>query len=332
MKVQIKRSAEYVRAQSIARGTNVEEYVTGEIDPTTLSEATRTRILDWWKCYPPTLYSVSIWEPSGHIEASPNVVGGLALEADIFPDQLTSDHVDAHLEGIARRAADLRTAWEAPVRAIWADYERDGAGVFLELRKHHLSITGLDNADGWAIKSDISDPLNGINTDVWNAAIDERNRRNDEIYTKGHAQASALAAQAAEGDAKAEADAEAERRQWIEVHGSDRLKRLVEEEIEHEAVYLDERLALDRPGWRWERKTPGVEVEARNARQDGLDLLDEARKTDEDAKLVWWRIEHEHDDGDPYDECPEYEWRGYACRGEFLGKAIVYGVPDEYTL
>jgi len=40
-----------------------------------------------------------------------------------------------------------------------------------------------------------------------------------------------------------------ERQTWIETHGSERLRLLLAGGYEHEAVYRDERLALDLPGW-----------------------------------------------------------------------------------
>ena len=65
-----------------------------------------------------------------------------------------------------------------------------------------------------------------------------------------------------------------------------------------------------------------------------IDLLDEARKTAGDAKLIWWKIEHEHGEGrcGDYGDCPRYDWQGPACMAQFLGRAIVYGVPAEYNL
>lgn len=131
----------------------------------------------------------------------------------------------------------------------------------------------------------------------------------------------------------AEADRQAEvgRNAWIAEHGSTRLKRLLAEGIELENTYLDERIALERPGWAYQYDRRGEANEARNARQTGLDLLDEARKTAPQAKLVWWTVEHEHDDCGEYDECPKYDWKGYACTSTFLGIETVFGVPTDYT-
>lgn len=118
---------------------------------------------------------------------------------------------------------------------------------------------------------------------------------------------------------------------WIAEHGSDRLKRLVAEGIEHDNVYYEERLIAERPGWDYAYGVPGEARETRNTRQEGLDLLDKARKTDPNAKLVWWVIEHEHNDCDTEEDCPAYDWRGYVCVGEFLGNEVVYGLPYQYS-
>lgn len=131
-------------------------------------------------------------------------------------------------------------------------------------------------------------------------------------------------------DARAAAQ-DAERLRWIAEHGSTRLKRLVAESIEHQAVYRDERLALERPGWRWDVKVPGEGDDPRNAPEEAISLLDEARTLDPEARLTYWTVpacENEHWEDD--DECPGYHegWRGYACTAVFLGRKIVFGGPE----
>jgi hypothetical protein len=105
---------------------------------------------------------------------------------------------------------------------------------------------------------------------------------------------------------------------------------LVAEDIEYTAVYFEERLAAERPGWAYTSNLYGESHEVRNARQNGLDILDEARTTDPDAKLVWWVVKE--DEEDDYGETKEVvAWKGYACESTFLGEDIVYGVPTEYA-
>ena len=114
----------------------------------------------------------------------------------------------------------------------------------------------------------------------------------------------------------------AEKRAWIEAHGSPRLKRLLAEGIEHDAVYRDERLAHDYPGWTWEEDICGEDggeyrlCDPRNAPVEALDLLDRARKTVPDAALAYY-IVYGNDDDDGIVE------RGYVAKADFLGRTII---------
>lgn len=128
--------------------------------------------------------------------------------------------------------------------------------------------------------------------------------------------------------AKAEAAEKVERTAWITACGSERLRRCAAEGIECEAIYRDERLALERPSWRWEGKVPGEAGEPRNPPESAFALLDEGRKTASDAVLKRWTIEHEHD-GSCYDECEKYDWTGHVAMARFLGRDIVFGGPKD---
>src|SRR5690606_11865067 len=101
-----------------------------------------------------------------------------------------------------------------------------------------------------------------------------------------------------------------ERQTWIEKHGSSRLKRLAKEGIECLAVYRDERLAVERPGWRWANEVPGNASDPRNPPEEALDLLDLARQTAPDAELQYSTVRHSHDENCYGDDCPEFDWRG----------------------
>ena len=68
---------------------------------------------------------------------------------------------------------------------------------------------------------------------------------------------------------------EDEKREWIEEHGSRRLRRCLAEGIECQAIYRDERIALELPGWEY-GAVLGAQ-EARNPPEEALDLLDAAR-------------------------------------------------------
>ena len=113
----------------------------------------------------------------------------------------------------------------------------------------------------------------------------------------------------------ARAKEEKERLDWIAAHGSPRLHRLVKENIEYKAVYRDERLAVDRPGWMWDWDNDFEE--ARNAPEAALDLLDKARATIP-GQAVWLRyvISRDEETGD--------KRRSYVALGQFLGKSIVF--------
>lgn len=119
-----------------------------------------------------------------------------------------------------------------------------------------------------------------------------------------------------------------EKNAWIEAHGSLRLRRMVQEGIGCQAVYLDERLALDRPGWRWFDDVPGENKDPRNVPEEAFALLDEARKTAPEAKLGYWVVKHDHDESCFGDDCPSYDWTGYVALAKFLDDWIVFGGPE----
>ena len=114
---------------------------------------------------------------------------------------------------------------------------------------------------------------------------------------------------------------------WAQQHGSTRLQRALAEGIACEAVYRDERLAAERPGWVWESEVAGESSEPRNPSAEAFALLDVARSVDAEATLVWWQAEHSCGDECYGHECPEYDRREYACTAEFLGRDIVLFAP-----
>jgi hypothetical protein len=129
----------------------------------------------------------------------------------------------------------------------------------------------------------------------------------------------AKAAKEAKEKAAKEAE-EKERLDWIAEHGSARLKLCVAHEIECEAIYRDERLAFERPGYEWYDGIPGQCYDPRNPPLAALEALEAERQTAPDAELVYYKIEEETDDGG---EVVEEEWTGYAIWHELLGDAIV---------
>ena len=130
-----------------------------------------------------------------------------------------------------------------------------------------------------------------------------------------------LQAEAADREREAdEREAAAERAAWIEAHGSPRLRRLVEEGIEHDAVYRDERIAFARPGWHYDATDWDLYRELRNVPQAALDMLDAARESAADAQLVY--INEPADGG--YDDTPIC---GYTCSCDYLEWTLLYGEP-----
>lgn len=119
----------------------------------------------------------------------------------------------------------------------------------------------------------------------------------------------------------------AEQKRWIAEHGSDRLRRCVAEDIECYAIYRDERLAVERPGWLWRTDVRGEGDEPRNPPLEAFALLDEARKVVPEAALRYWTIET-YVDEDGNLSCEKEEktefWRGYAAITQFLDREVVF--------
>lgn len=125
--------------------------------------------------------------------------------------------------------------------------------------------------------------------------------------------------------AEKEAARLAEIEAWIAEHGSPRLQRIVTEGFLPTSanVYRDERLAIERPGWRWARNVPGESSDAKHPTDEAFALLDEARKVDPDAELAWWM----HDVEDEATGEENVKWSGYVVIATFLDRDIVLGGP-----
>ncbi|MBU1483203.1 MAG: hypothetical protein KKH12_16185 [Gammaproteobacteria bacterium] len=116
---------------------------------------------------------------------------------------------------------------------------------------------------------------------------------------------------------------------WVERFGSARLKRCVEEGISCAVIYADELLARDRPGWVWASDLPGKSMEPRNPSASAFELLDEARRVDPGAALVYHEVpanvcgvrEGRRGRGEPKRKL----WSGVLCVSQLLGREIVYG-------
>jgi hypothetical protein len=187
---------------------------------------------------------------------------------------------------------------------------------------------GKPTTGGWggAQQINLDDPRVAARMPALEALREKRSAQKWE--EKRAAEAAEAARQAAEASAKAAAREAAAReiRKWAETHGSARLRRLIVEEISHDAVYRDERLALERPDWVYDNASiRGAASEIRNASEEALALLDEARKTAPDARLVYWVADEETDDEGETIE----EFRGAVCVAQFLDRQIVFRPPAE---
>lgn len=314
MLVTIKRSDEYVKAQRITTGQNVPDRIRVEIDPATLNEQTRRTLIEWWGSYPDDVSCIGY---DGTFNLYPRYmgVGRFDLELDAEAQDVTPQHIDALIAAIPgriRAKQDADRAAEAENKALQAEAQRQKLALVEALNPiidAYLADPAARPTGRDTYWLEISGRRIEHDHPRWNELRDEQNRR-DEIDEQARY---------------------SERNAWIAAHGSARLKRLLAEGIELENTYLSERIALERPGWAYDCDRRGEARQVRNARQEGLDLLDEARKIDPDATLVWWTITHEHDDCEDTGDCPVYDWKGYACSSTFLGIDIVYGIPDEYA-
>lgn len=105
---------------------------------------------------------------------------------------------------------------------------------------------------------------------------------------------------------------ELDRREWIVSSGSERLKRMLAEDIELNAAYLDERLMSDLgPGWYYYSSIPGSISDPRNPPHEAFDMLDLARESKLDAELKFYE-----------------RLNCYVAYAEFLGKEVVFSHTD----
>ena len=145
--------------------------------------------------------------------------------------------------------------------------------------------------------------------DLADSRLNDLNKEIDRLIAESDANAKA------EEAAKKAADlaVEAEKAQWIEQHGSARLKRCVAEDINCQGLYETERLALDRPDFVYKDTVEWACSEPVNPPEAAFDFLDLMRKTAPDAVLKF--VDY-------------IDWRGYVVLAEYMGKKIVAGGPQ----
>ena len=106
---------------------------------------------------------------------------------------------------------------------------------------------------------------------------------------------------------------------WIAAHGSVRLRLAVEAELLDQslAVYRDERLAVERPGWEWD--LTAEEEEVLNPSEAELRALIRARKIDPDVRLMSVRGADDEETGEVH------RWE-HALQSDFLGREILHTI------
>lgn len=225
----------------------------------------------------------------------------------------------SNAEKIAKEKAK-EDAINAEANAVLGKFTTDRiADLYLEHEGRHYGVAAAmvgERDDVTSALSKILDnhPYRGLFSAKHDAKVKEHREGAD---------AERKAREAAKDEARKHAIAE--RSAWINQHGSTRLKRMLKEDIECNAVYRDERLAADRPGWVRLQSLPGVTKDPRNPPEDSFSLLDEARKVDPESYLQWYVETHEHDEYCMYDtdECPEYDRKEYVAEAEYLDEYIV---------
>lgn len=264
---------------------------------------------------------------------SADVAGIKALAAGIITKRAEEARREAERE--AKKAADAKRCAEAKER-VTAETLQKEPGELVAI------ATGMGSAGvGWQVAlpsefvpqrlstskrvmPDMTDPAVKALVAEAQALADARNVERREAQERKERESE-------ERKIAAIVNYEAERAAWIEAHGSERLKRCVAEEIECDAIYRDERLAAERPGWGFTQGLPGDYSDPRNPPEAALDLLDEARKAEPEAELFYWTMDQEEharalgmDEDSYYDD----DWRGYVAVATFLNREIAYLPAD----
>lgn len=190
-------------------------------------------------------------------------------------------------------------------------------------------VGSLDGASGLAPKArDAVDALKGkLAIDAYLSDLDEGDRGAAvRAMERADKYSSPLAVAKKVVAARQEA---VEVKAWGMEHGSPRLQACIQEGIECRAIYRDERLALERPGWAWADEMRGEGDEPRNPPAEAFDTLREARKLDPEASMSWWVVSWDEDLDGEEDEDRDCRWVGYVAEAFFLGREIVFGLPDD---
>jgi hypothetical protein len=161
------------------------------------------------------------------------------------------------------------------------------------------------------------------------AAFEAAEQRAEAALLKAKQQAD----QRREGEAERRqkiAAATTEREAWVREHGSEHLKTILDEGLLENslAIYRDERLAKERPGWIWDNTWLDGEVELRDPRNpipEDLTWLREVRQTVPNVQLRWAHFGTYDDHYDSYygAEGEVNPVREMVLTAEFLDRTIV---------
>lgn len=128
-------------------------------------------------------------------------------------------------------------------------------------------------------------------------------------------------------DARA-SEAVVERNEWIRSHGSDRLQMILEEDMIETsmAVYRDEKLAIDRPGWIWDATWHDGDVEhntLRNPTEEDLLWYRDVKKAFPTCETIYAFLGAEAEDHYYEGDKDEPLVKEMAITDRFLGKDVV---------
>lgn len=121
---------------------------------------------------------------------------------------------------------------------------------------------------------------------------------------------------------KLTAEYKADRQKWGLVHGSERLKRCIQEEVDYNGIYINERLALEYPGWiRYTRIEGMHKRNVVNPTMDHFHMLDKARETLPNAKFAYFKVAI----------VDQIDYKGFVAIAfcDLINEEVIFGLPDD---
>jgi len=176
------------------------------------------------------------------------------------------------LSGVDTELARLRDEYQAKVAAKVAEQQKEAAAWAALPLEERAGVGMLLCPDGV----------------ISNAAVRRLEELEPAAYHEATVEADRLKAEAKARKAEWARGVERERAAWIAEHGSDRLRKALALGLADQVnrTYKDERLALERPGWRREEDSED-RAGAIEPTEEALAALEEARKQWPDCVLVW---------------------------------------------